>query len=517
MHKYWGKKPFNLISAFIKRNTQPGEIVLDPFCGSGVTAIEAIKNNRKGITVDINPIAIQLTKVSLTPVPKNDVVSEFKKMEQKLRDKIYSMYESKCPICGRTITTTHTIWNEETPTEVWYKCSCKKGKLIKPAGDQDYKDAFEPNLSPDPYPDNDMIQNSRINIQEGQKVSDLFTPRALVGLSYIRTYIDSIENPAVKDIMEIVLTGTLSQASKLVFVIRNRKGKDGEKKGAEVGSWVAGYWVPEEHFEINVWNCFDNRFSRVLKGISEINSLFTKPPILLDKYEPDATYNGIIELCSATSLDIPDDYVDYVFTDPPHVNRVLYMEMSLMWNTWLRANNLEWDKEVVISEARTRGKNSQNYNELIDLAIKEIGRVLKENRTFSIAFNSLDDLEWKALFDVCTKNGFELNDIRPLEYSATSVMQDNRKNGLQTDFVLSFTNQKKPLQSIPINNNQASIKDEIYRSIGSNRVRTYEVINDVMIASLKQGSFTPPGTIIDLLHNLDDLHYEDYLWSRQSS
>ena len=96
-------------------------------------------------------------------------------------------------------------------------------------------------------------------------------------------------------------------------------------------------------------------------------------------------------------------------------------------------------------------------------------------------------------------------------------MQDNRKNGLQTDFVLSFTNQKKPLQSIPINNNQASIKDEIYRSIGSNRVRTYEVINDVMIASLKQGSFTPPGTIIDLLHNLDDLHYEDYLWSRQSS
>ena len=39
MHKYWGKKPFNEISKFIEEYTVPGDVVLDSFCGSGVTLI----------------------------------------------------------------------------------------------------------------------------------------------------------------------------------------------------------------------------------------------------------------------------------------------------------------------------------------------------------------------------------------------------------------------------------------------------------------------------------------------
>jgi DNA modification methylase len=32
--------------------------VLDPFGGSGVTAVEALMNRRKAINIDLNPIAI---------------------------------------------------------------------------------------------------------------------------------------------------------------------------------------------------------------------------------------------------------------------------------------------------------------------------------------------------------------------------------------------------------------------------------------------------------------------------
>lgn len=71
MHKYWGKKPFNEISKFIEQYSSQEDTVLDCFCGSGVTLIEAIKSGRKAIGVDLNPIAIKLAKTSMTAVDIN--------------------------------------------------------------------------------------------------------------------------------------------------------------------------------------------------------------------------------------------------------------------------------------------------------------------------------------------------------------------------------------------------------------------------------------------------------------
>ena len=83
MHKYWGKKPFNEISKFIEKYTMPGEVVLDSFCGSGVTLIEALKANRKCIGVDLNPLAIKLAKVSMTAVDIDEVNRQFKVITKK--------------------------------------------------------------------------------------------------------------------------------------------------------------------------------------------------------------------------------------------------------------------------------------------------------------------------------------------------------------------------------------------------------------------------------------------------
>lgn len=112
--------------------------------------------------------------------------------------------------------------------------------------------ANNPKEEPLWYPTSKMFENSRINVNKDQKVSDLFTKIALVGLSLLLDEISKIEDPLIKSVFELTLTGTLSQASKLVFVIRNRKKNEGSESKADVGSWVIGYWVPEEHFEINV-------------------------------------------------------------------------------------------------------------------------------------------------------------------------------------------------------------------------------------------------------------------------
>jgi DNA modification methylase len=42
MHTYWSKKPHDAIRQYIRHYTKPGDIVLDPFCGSGGTALAAL-------------------------------------------------------------------------------------------------------------------------------------------------------------------------------------------------------------------------------------------------------------------------------------------------------------------------------------------------------------------------------------------------------------------------------------------------------------------------------------------
>ena len=113
-----------------------------------------------------------------------------------------------------------------------------------------------------------------------------------------------------------------------------------------------------------------------------------------------------------------------------------------MWNAWLGLDqSIQWDKEIIVSEAKERKeKNEENYNQLLCVAFSEIKRTLKPHRYFSMAFNCLDDETWIQTLNLFIEQGFELKDIVPLEYSATSVIQDNRKNALKTDFILTFQN-----------------------------------------------------------------------------
>lgn len=481
MHKYWGKKPFNEISKFIEKYTTEGETVLDSFCGSGVTLIEALKAGRRCVGVDLNPIAIKLAKVSMTAVDPERIDAAFQRIRETLKEKINSLYEVEEN--GETTLVTHTIWKDDTPIEVWYSTG-KDKKIVRPGRDVDIEMSLHPAIAPKWYPTSVMFENSRLNVGQAQKVSDLFTPRALVGLSLLLDEIRKIEDPAIRDVFELTFTGALSQASNLVFVIRGRKKNTGREAKAEVGSWVVGYWVPREHFEINVWNCFENRYKRVMKGEREIYDLFSCRP------GSDLPANAVLINGTATDLPLEDDSVDYVFIDPPHANRILYMEQSLMWNTWLRLDQaIDWEHEIVVSEARERkDKDLENYNSLLGLAFSEVQRVLKPGRRFSLVFNCLDDNTWIRILNLFLKYGFEMEDMVPLEYSATSVIQDNRKNALKIDYVLTFRNagirEQEPLVFAYDGRLESRIREILLRHP---EFEVYHIMSTLLEATIPQG------------------------------
>ena len=493
MHKYWGKKPFNEISKFIEKYSEKGETVMDCFCGSGVTLIESIKADRKAIGIDLNPIAIKLATVSLTAVNLDEINKTFKSIKKNLQKTINSLYEME--FNGEQTMVTHTIWKNGEPIEVWYRTEQEK-KKVRIGNSTDIKMCNEPIIKPKWYPQSIMYENSRINVGKEQKVSDLFTPRALVGLSLLLDEIKKIKDAKLRAVFELTLSGTLSQASNLVFVIRRRNKKEHEESRAEVGSWVIGYWVPEEHFEINVWNCFENRFKRILKGEEEIYELFSGKT---DEYMQE--YANLIN-GSATQIPIKNNSVDYVFIDPPHTNRVLYMEQSLMWNAWLGLdNNIEWNNEIIVTEAKDRkDKNTENYNELLNDVFGEISRVLKPNRYFSLAFNCLDDNIWIDTLNLFIHHGFEIRDIVPLEYSATSVIQDNRKNALKTDFVLTFQNTKNSeLKNIIFKNDDTELEDMINKILEVNpKYEVYNIMNTLFEKTIPEGYIYKVSKIVKL-------------------
>lgn len=498
MHKYWGKKPFNEISRFIGQYTNVGDTVLDSFCGSGVTLIEALKMNRKCIGIDINPIAIKLSKVSMTHVDITKLNDVFTSIKNKLKPQINSLYEVNWD--GEKTLVTHTIWKKNKPIEVWYTTE-KSRKMIRKGTENDVKMSTTPLIEPKWYPTTTMHENSRLNVTHGQSVADLFTPRALVGLSLIREEIKKISDDKIRDVLELTLTGTLSQASNLVFVIRRRKKNDERKPSkAEVGSWVIGYWVPEEHFEINVWNCFENRYKRILKGEREIASMFAQKPV--DYFEDNVSlYNT-----SATSIPVADNSIDYVFIDPPHANRVLYVEQSLMWNSWLNLDGeIQWNKEIIVTEAKKRkDKNIDDYNYLLDLSFAELRRVLKHGKHLSMAFNCLDDGTWIKILNLFTKHGFTITDITPLEYSATSVVQDNRKNALKTDFVLTFQNTELTnIAEITFKDSFTELINIISDLLSRHpRYELYNVMNEIIGEALRDGYIYKVSDIIKVYNEI---------------
>ena len=69
-----------LASRLILKYSNEGEIVVDPFLGSGTTIIESIVNNRVGIGVDINNIAYLIAKVKSTPIESKLLNDEYAKI-----------------------------------------------------------------------------------------------------------------------------------------------------------------------------------------------------------------------------------------------------------------------------------------------------------------------------------------------------------------------------------------------------------------------------------------------------
>jgi DNA modification methylase len=73
-HTYPAKFIPQLAARLINENSSTGDLVCDPFMGSGTTLVEAIVNDRRTYGTDINPVAVLITKAKTMPIEPHNLL-----------------------------------------------------------------------------------------------------------------------------------------------------------------------------------------------------------------------------------------------------------------------------------------------------------------------------------------------------------------------------------------------------------------------------------------------------------
>jgi len=88
--RFFGKFPPPIAKHLIDLYTKKGELILDPMCGSGTSAIEALLNKRKIICADISPLSKLLVNIKCQYVSEKKLLKCLVDINNKYRDKSFN-------------------------------------------------------------------------------------------------------------------------------------------------------------------------------------------------------------------------------------------------------------------------------------------------------------------------------------------------------------------------------------------------------------------------------------------
>jgi hypothetical protein len=243
--------------------------------------------------------------------------------------------------------------------------------------------------------------------------------------------------------------------------------------------------------EQNVWNKFGsaiNGHQGILKAKVESNKYFKGIKIGLS-FEQVISGKADIYIYKGSCLDlmkkIPENAMDYIFTDPPYDASIQYGELSYMWVSWLKMNN-EYLKNIVSNEIirnERQHKDFTVYHSLLSESFRGMFKVLKPEHYLTLTFHNPTFRVRNATIRAGVFSGFEFQKIHHQELarpSAKSLLQPF--GSAQGDFYLRF--HKSPLKS------SISYPREI------DEMRFEKIVIETTIALLAERAEPTPYTII---------------------
>ncbi|MEW6200515.1 MAG: DNA methyltransferase, partial [bacterium] len=493
-HKYWSRKTWNVVSEYIKTYCPKGGIVFDPFAGSGITAIEALKNNRRAIVCDLNPIATEIIRLTIKPVKENELYEAFQRVEEKTRKKIESLYLTECRNCGKEIVFDCAIWREGKCMEIRYQscphCGDRREKKCKLTEyDRDLLGEIEKKKIRDWYPTNRLYYHDGMPFKEKQQydsVDELFTKRNLRALALLMKTIEKEPDRNLRDLLKIGFSSMSHLCSRLLA-----EGRPGYRPFSGVGWNQQSYWYTPRFMESNVWNKFDSAINGpqgLMKAKAESNK-FLKGIKISSSLERVLSGKADIYIHTGSCIDLmkkmPNGTVDYIFTDPPYDASIQFGELSYMWVSWLKMNR-DYIKKISSDEIIRNERQHKDfgvYNSLLSESFRGMFKVLKPKHYLTLTFHNPTFKVRNATIRAGVFAGLEFHKIHHQELarpSAKSLLQPF--GSAQGDFYLRF--HKPKMKS------KLSLQEKV------DEVRFEKIVVDSTIALLAERAEPTPYTNI---------------------
>ena len=85
LFRYPAKFHAPVVRTLLERFTEPGETVLDPFCGSGTLMVEALTMGRNSVGIDVDPVAVEVSRAKSTTADGHEVELAVKQLLELLK------------------------------------------------------------------------------------------------------------------------------------------------------------------------------------------------------------------------------------------------------------------------------------------------------------------------------------------------------------------------------------------------------------------------------------------------
>ncbi|MBK7265051.1 MAG: site-specific DNA-methyltransferase [Ignavibacteriales bacterium] len=125
---------------------------------------------------------------------------------------------------------------------------------------------------------------------------------------------------------------------------------------------------------------------------------------------------------------------DYIFTDPPFGENIMYSELNFIWESWLkvRTNNL---KEAIKNQ--TQNKGIQEYQQLMLECFREYFRILKPGRWMTVEFSNTSAAVWNGIQTAIQQAGFVIANVSTLDKQQGSFKAVTTTIAVKQDLVIS--------------------------------------------------------------------------------
>ena len=349
IHPYYTKQPSNVVGEYIRHFCPEGGLVVDPFCGSGVTAIEALTNRRQTVCIDLDPLAVFITRQTcLAPVDLNAYWDAYRQVEKEMKP-VVDFVRSASP---KEL--------EDYELKEWYP----KGVKLPSNADRGY-------------------------------VEDLFGRAQLISLAHLRSAIMKIPNEQAKELLLFAFSGALPRASITYWI-------DTKQAGGGNSSIFTKYryWVPPQPNYRDVWDLFSIRARLVANAKKRSNTLFG------DCVREGETFSVYCDSAENLLKYVDKDTVDYIYTDPPYGAHIAYLDLGTMWHAWLGLDVSDEMRSREAIEAGDQQFDEKHYLDVLGESFEQMFYALKDEAWLSLVFHHKETNLWYQIRDMLRYIGF---------------------------------------------------------------------------------------------------------------